>query len=99
MELLFVTIIGAGIAAIIRYLIPGRQSHGALVLPAIGAVVTAAVWVGLLWVFQWGFDGGWIWFVSLVAGGVVALVFALATPPRRKQADSRLLSELSGGKA
>ena len=98
MELLFVTIIGAGMAAIIRYLVPGRESHGMLVLPALGAVVTSAVWVGLVWL-GWTFDGGWIWVVSLGAGVIAALVYALETPRRRKRADVRLLAELSGGKA
>jgi hypothetical protein len=98
MELLFVTIIGAGIAAIVRYLVPGREAHGALVLPALGAVVTAAVWVALVWL-GWSFDGGWIWVVSLVAGGIAALVYALVTPRRREKADARLFAELSGGKA
>ena len=50
MELLFVTVIGAGIGAIIRYALPKRGSYGALLLPAIGAAVTAAVWVALVWV-------------------------------------------------
>jgi hypothetical protein len=65
----------------------------------VSGAVTAAVWVILLWWPRWSFDGGWIWVVSLAAGGTAALIVALVTPQRRKQADARLLAELSGGKA
>ena len=44
MELLFVTVIGASISLGVRYLVPGRQTHGALLVPAVGAAATAAVW-------------------------------------------------------
>jgi hypothetical protein len=98
MELLFATIIGAGFGGIIRYSLPGRGTYGALVLPALGAVVTAIVWVGLVWL-GWTFDGTWIWVVSLAAGAAAALVTALVTPKRRTKADARLLAELSGSKA
>ena len=36
--------------------------------PPIGAGVAAVVWVALTWL-GWAWDGGWIWVVSLVAGG------------------------------
>jgi hypothetical protein len=98
MELLFVTIIGAGIGGLLRYLLPGRDKYGVLVLPAVAAVVTAIVWVGLVWL-GWTFDGTWIWVVSLAAGAAAALVTALVTPKQRVKADARLLRELSGGKA
>ena len=69
MELAYVTVIGAALGALARYALPGRRSYGLFLLPAIAAAVTAAVWVGLVWL-GWTFDGGWIWVVSLVAGGV-----------------------------
>ena len=99
MELLFVTIIGAGIGAIVRYSLPGRDTYGSALLPALAAAVTAAVWVGLLWALQWSFDGGWIWLVSLAGGAAAALITALLAPKRRVAKDARLLAELSGSKA
>jgi len=98
MELLFVTLIAAGIGAVLRYLLPRRETHGMLLLPAVGAVVGAIVWTALLWL-GWTFDGGWIWVVSLVAAGAASLATGLALPRVRERGDARLLAELSGGRA
>jgi hypothetical protein len=98
MELLFVTILGAGIGALVRYMIPGRQSYGMLLIPAIAAAVAAAKWVALVWL-GWTFDGTWIWVVSLGAAAVVSLVLALWLPRRRSTTDARLLTQLSAHSA
>ena len=94
MELLFVTVIGAGIGAIVRYVLPHRASYGILLLPALTAAVTAVVWVVLVWAGL-TFDGGWIWVASLVAGGLAAIAGAILLPRRRKATDDRMLAELS----
>ena len=98
MELLFVILIAAGIGFLIRYTVGGRETHGILLIASIAAIVSAIVWVGLLWL-KFTFDGGWIWLYSLVAGGVVALVFALVLPRNRRAADRAMLTKLSGGRA
>jgi hypothetical protein len=98
MELLYVTVIGAGIGGLIRYLLPGRSAYGILLLPAVGAAVTAAVWVALLWL-GWTFDGGWIWVISLGAAVVASIATTLLVVRARKQGDARMLHQLSGGKA
>jgi hypothetical protein len=82
MELLFVVMGAALIGLIPRYL-----------LPAVSAAVAAAVWAGLTWL-GWPFDGGWIWWASLVAGGLVALVLPIAIAPRRKRDDEALFERL-----
>jgi hypothetical protein len=98
-ELLFVLVIAAGIGLGIRYVVgPRRSTYGVLLIPAISVIVTAIVWVALLWLGQ-SFDGGWIWAVSLVVGPGVALLVALTIPQRRERADRALLTRLSGGKA
>ena len=97
MEIVFITFIGAGIGAIIRYLVPGRRSYGLALLPAVGAAATSAVWAILVWL-GWPFDGGWIWTVSLVAGTVASLVVALVLPRVRDAADARALHQLTGGR-
>jgi hypothetical protein len=98
MELLFVIVIAAGIGLLVSLVTGGRDTHGITLLPAIDAVVTAVVWEGLLWL-GWKFDGTWIWVVSLVTGGLTALVFGLVLPRNRRAADRALLTKLSGGKA
>jgi hypothetical protein len=95
MELLFVIVIAAGIGAVLRSLLPRRGTYGLLLLPAIAASVTAALWVALLWL-GWTFDGTWIWVASLGAGFVVALVAGIVLPRVRSAADERRLSELAG---
>ncbi|HEX7834365.1 MAG TPA: hypothetical protein VF479_02720 [Pseudolysinimonas sp.] len=98
MELAYVTVIGAAIGGLIRYVLPGRRSYGLLLLPALAAATTAATWVGLVWL-GWKFDGGWIWVVSLLAAGVASIVAALLVVRYRETADRRLLHHLSGGRA
>jgi hypothetical protein len=94
MELLFATLIGLAIGFVVGYISPGRETYGSFLAPAVSAAVTAVVWVGLLWL-GWTFDGTWIWVVSLVAGGVVALVTVRVLPERRRRADEALQQRLS----
>ncbi|NHF61702.1 hypothetical protein [Microcella pacifica] len=93
MELLFVTVIGASISLGVRYLVPGRQTHGLLLVPAVGAAATAAVWAVCVWLGL-TFDGGWIWVIALVLGPLASLAVALALPKRRETADAELLERL-----
>lgn len=97
MEIVFVTVIGAGLGGIVRYLMPGRRSYGLALLPAVGAAVTAVVWAVLVW-FGWPFDGGWIWTVAILAGVAADVAVALALPRARAAADARALHELTGGR-
>ncbi len=94
MELLFVTLIGFGIGLAARYVLPGRDTYGVVLIPAISAILTAIVWVGLTWL-GWKFDGGWIWVVSLAAGGVISLILGLTVPRARRGGDEAMLQQLS----
>lgn len=94
MELLFVTLISFCIGLIARYALPGRDSYGVILIPAIAAALTAIVWVAVTWL-GWKFDGTWIWVVSLGVGVVVSLVLALALPRVRRAHDHELLQQLS----
>jgi hypothetical protein len=94
MELLFVVLIAAAIGLGLRYVLPGRDTYGTALIPSVDAAVAAIVWVGLTWV-GWKFDGGWIWVVSLAAGGVVALALVLAIPRRRRDHDDELMRQLA----
>lgn len=98
MELLYVTVIGAFIGLTVRYLLPGRDAYGLFLLPAVGAAGTSAIWAALVWAGL-KFDGGWIWVLALVGGGVVSIIAILLIVRTRKLGDQRRLHTLSGGRA
>jgi hypothetical protein len=100
MEIVYAVVVGAGAALLLRYLLPGRGTYGVVLLPALGAAVTAAVWAGMSWL-GFDFDGnwGWLWLASVGGAIVVALVVGLIVGTRRQRSDARELHVLSGGKA
>ena len=94
MELLFVTLGGAILGLAARYGVPKRDTHGALLIPAVGAIVASVVWAALTWVGL-RFDGGWIWVVSLAAAGVVAGLVGVFLGRQRTASDTELVTRLS----
>jgi hypothetical protein len=97
-ELLYVTVIGAFVGLALRYIVPGRDAYGLFLLPGVGAAATAAIWAALVWAGL-KFDGGWIWVIALVGGGVVTIVATLLMVRTRKLSDEHRLHTLSGGRA
>lgn len=96
METIYVVVVGAGIGTILRYILPGRETYGILLLPALGAAVTAAIWVGLLWLGL-TFDGGWIWVASLGGAALICTAVALLLSRSRLNADAHELHLLVSG--
>ncbi|MBC7724803.1 MAG: hypothetical protein H7146_08650 [Burkholderiaceae bacterium] len=94
MELMFVALGGVLFGAVVRYVLPGRETSGALLLPAVGVVAACVTWAILTWAGL-AFDGGWIWFLSLAVAVSAPLLTAVALPRRRKAADARLLASLN----
>ena len=94
MELLFATLGGAILGLGARYALPGRDTYGVLLIPAVGAATAAIVWAGLTWL-GWKFSGGWIWVVTLVAAAAVSAAVTLLVSRTRKNADVELLGRLS----
>ena len=94
MELLFVTLGGVVLGLAARYGLPQRETHGALLVPAIGAIAASVVWAALTWV-GWKFDGGWIWVVSLAVAGSVAALASAFLGRQRRASDRELLTKLS----
>jgi hypothetical protein len=94
MELLFITLGGAVIGLLARYTLPYRHAHGSVLIPAVGAAVAAALWVALTWLgLKW--DGGWIWWITLVGTAVVTGGVDLAFGALRTRADDRRLHRLT----
>ena len=88
MEIAFVLVIAAAIGVIIRYLVPGRATHGLLLVPATATVTGIGLWAILVW-FGMPFDGGWIWVISIGAATLAALLTAFLLPGARRAADER----------
>lgn len=94
MELLFVMLGGAILGLASRYSVPRRDTHGALLVPAAGAVAAAVAWAALTWL-GWKFDGGWIWVVSLIAAAISAVLASVLLGRTRTARDTQLLTRLS----
>lgn len=93
MELLFVALGGTLLGLAARYLLPGRSTMGAVLIPAVGTLAASAAWVGLTWL-GWQWDASPIWWVSLGAAAAASVVTQLVLARRRTQADSTLLQAL-----
>lgn len=93
MELLFVALGGALLGLAARYCLPGRGSHGAVLVPAVGTAVASVVWVALTWLgMKW--DGGWIWWITFAVAGTTAVVADILLRRRRSRADQAMLQTL-----
>jgi hypothetical protein len=100
MEIVYAVVVGAGAALLLRFLLPGRDTYGSALLPAIGAAATAAIWAGMSWLgFDFESSWGWLWLASVGGAIVLSLVVGLLLGTRRTRHDARELHVLSGGKA
>ena len=96
MELLFVALGGAIIGLAARYFLPHRHTHGAVLIPALGVMVSSALWVALTWAgLKW--NGGWIWWITLVGTAVIVAVADIVIGRVRTAQDDRLLADLTKG--
>ncbi|WP_431280203.1 hypothetical protein [Leifsonia poae] len=96
MELLFVALGEAILGLAARYFLPGRHTHGSVLVPAIGVMVSSVLWVALTWAgLKW--NGGWIWWITLVGTAVVVTVVDLLLGRIRTNSDDRLLANLTKG--
>ncbi|MFC7430791.1 MULTISPECIES: hypothetical protein [unclassified Agrococcus] len=93
MELLWMPVLGAAVGAVLRYVIPGRATHGILLLPALGACTTAVAWVVMV-VSGWSLADPWIWLLALVAPVVTCTIAALALARVRPARDEQRLQHL-----
>ena len=96
MELLFVVLGGAIIGLAGRYLLPNRHTHGSVLIPAVGVVSASVLWVALTWAgLKW--NGGWIWWITLLGTALVVAVADVLIGRLRTDADNRMLHQLTRG--
>ena len=96
MELLFVALAGAILGLAARYLLPGRHTHGSVLIPAVGVSVACVLWVALTWAgLKW--DSGWIWWITLVGTAVITAATDLVIGRLRATRDDKLLHSLAHG--
>jgi uncharacterized membrane protein YeaQ/YmgE (transglycosylase-associated protein family) len=86
-------VIGALIGLGLRYLIPGRQQYGLLLLPVAGAAAVCVTWAVGAWAGL-SHEAVWIWLIAFSVASIVCIAIARALPPRREQADAELLARL-----
>ncbi|TFC92737.1 MULTISPECIES: hypothetical protein [Cryobacterium] len=93
MELLFIALGGAVLGLAARYSLPGRQTHGAVLVPAIGTLVASVVWVALTWAgLAW--NDGWIWWITLGVTALASGAADLTLGRTRAAGDERMLHAL-----
>lgn len=96
MELLFVVLGGAIIGLAGRYFLPNRHTHGSALVPAIGVIAASVLWVALTWAgLKW--NGGWIWWITLVGTALIVAVADLVVGRVRAANDDRMLHALAKG--
>jgi hypothetical protein len=96
MELMFITLGGAIIGLAARYTLPHRHKHGAVLIPALGAATAGLLWEVLTWAgLKW--NGGVIWWITLIATAVITVGVDLVVGAVRARRDEHLLSALSKG--
>lgn len=97
MELLFATLFGALIGLGARYTVPHRHLHGSVLVPALGGLIAAVLWVALTWAgLPW--DGGLIWIITLAVTAVAVVLIALPLGRSRARRDEAALQAMLSGR-
>lgn len=94
MEIVLVFTAAALIGALVRYLVPGRDRHGMIALPALQVglatlLFTIAMWAGL------GPRSIWTWLIALVLSTAAHVWVALWLPGHRDREDEKLFETLT----
>jgi hypothetical protein len=96
-ELLFITLFGVILGLAARYTLPHRPLHGSALVPALGGIVAAVVWVALTWAgLAW--DGGVIWVATLLLTAAAVVVADLALGRARARRDDAFFEAMLAGR-
>lgn len=94
MELVLVVTAAGLIGTILRYLIPGRDRHGLIVLPSMQVAVASVLWTASIWLGLTP-DSMWPWLVSLVVSTGTTVFLGFYLPKRRDADDAALVERLT----
>jgi hypothetical protein len=97
-EILYAIAIAGVLGAIVRYVLPDRQSYGIALAPAISAAVAALVWMSFAWV-GWDWSNLAIWLYSLAAGLAAAILLVVLAPPVRRRSDAAFFEQARRARA
>nr|WP_202129919.1 hypothetical protein [Rathayibacter iranicus] len=90
---MFGALIGLGA----RYTVPHRHLHGSVLVPALGGLIAAVLWVALTWAgLPW--DGGLIWIITLAVTAVAVVLIALPLGRFRARRDEAALQAMLSGR-
>lgn len=94
MELVLIVTAAGLLGLTVRYLVPGRTSHGLAVMPSAGVIIGSIAWGILIWAgapeTAW-----WSWTIALGLTTVGTLSLALVLPRRRAAIDQALWATLT----
>jgi hypothetical protein len=94
MELVLIVTAAGLIGLAVRYLVPGRASHGLAVMPSAGVIIGSVVWAVLIWAGA-PESAWWSWAIALGLTLVGSVVMAVVLPRRRAAADDALWATLT----
>ena len=97
MELVLIVTFAGLLGAIVRYLVPGRDRYGLLMLPMLQIAAASILWTASLWLGL-APGSGWPWLVSLILSTAGAVALAVWLPRRRDEDDRQLFDQLSGAR-
>lgn len=98
MALLVAMVLAAAAGLLLRYLLPHRETYGALLTAGVCASVTAVVWSALLVFANLTADIVWLWLISIAAGLVAAAIVPFVAGSTRPKKDRALLESLAATK-
>lgn len=91
MQLIYAETVAIVLGLAAHALLPRRELSGVLLLPAVGGVAGAIVWVGLTWA-QVKQGGSAMWLATLLAAALSAVVVGLLVRSTRFRRDEQVLA-------
>ncbi len=88
MEILLGFIIGASIGTAAHFVLPGRDSRGAAVLPILGALGAGLAWMILTWA-GFAVDNPLLWLLAFVVPALVVFPTGSMLTRLRREHDAR----------